>query len=79
MGSKGRKTKVKEIAINHLNTRFKIKEFKSCVQCPMKLYCEDEDTILYGTGNRITNTIFVLPIYDVKANIGYSTIFTILK
>ena len=78
----GIKRKVKEIdlAVEHIVSNAKIKTAKCCQYCPLKLYVSyDDDTIIFGTGNIITNTIMILPSYDVKAKIGYITMLQIVQ
>lgn len=75
----GRKCKTPVITIEHLTSKIKIKQAKCCSNCPIKIYCKDDETITFGTGNIFTNTIMVLPSYDFKADIGYPTILKIIQ
>lgn len=74
-----RKNKNIELSIEHITSMIHIKTAKCCSNCPIKLYADDNDTIIFGTGNLITNTIIILPSYDVKAGIDYPTILKILQ
>lgn len=73
------KVKKNEIAIEHYSTQLFIRKADVCSQCPLKLYANEDDKIILGTGNIITNTIMVLPSYDVKAGIGYTTMLKITQ
>lgn len=78
----GTKRRVKEVnlAVEHIVSKAKIKTAKCCQYCPLKLYVSsDDDTIIFGTGNIITDTIMILPSYDVKAGIGYTTMLKIVQ
>lgn len=79
MGTK-RKVKEVDLAVEHIVSKAKIKTAKCCQYCPLKLYVSsDDDTIIFGTGNIITDTIMILPSYDVKAGIGYITMLKIVQ
>lgn len=79
MGTK-RKVKEVDLAIEHIISKAKIKTAKCCEYCPLKLYVSsDDDTIIFGVGNIITDTIMILPSYDVKAKIGYITMLQIVQ
>lgn len=78
MGTK-RKVKENDLAVEHIVSKTKIKTAKCCQSCPLKLYASDDDTIIFGTGNIITDTIMILPSYDVKAKIGYITMLQIVQ
>ena len=76
------KHKVKNIdlAIEHIISKIKIQDAKCCKSCPLKLYVSsNNDTIIFGVGNILTDTIIILPSYDVKAKIGYITILKIVQ
>ena len=77
----GRKSKDNnsEITIEHIQTTLFIKKVRLCSKCPLKLYAKDDDKIILGTGNIFTDTIMILPSYDVKAGIGYPTILKLLQ
>ena len=77
----GRKSKVKEekLAVEHIISNVKISTAKCCQYCPLRLYANKDDKIIFGVGNIITNTIMVLPSYDTKAKIGYNTILKIVE
>lgn len=74
-----RRNKEVELAVEHYNTMLYVCKADVCSQCPLKLYAKEDDKIILGTGNVMTNTIMVLPSYDVKAGIGYPTILKILQ
>lgn len=78
MGTK-HKNKEVELAVEHYSTTLYIHKADICVNCPLKLYAEQEDKIILGTGNIMTDTIMILPSYDVKAGIGYPTILKIIQ
>lgn len=78
MGIK-RKNKEVELAVEHYSTMLYIHKANICVNCPLKLYAEQEDKIILGTGNIMTDTIMILPSYDVKAGIGYPTMLKIIQ
>lgn len=68
-----------ELAVEHYSTKLYVKLAQCCSQCPLKLYAEEDDKIIFGTGNIMTDTIMILPSYDVKAGIGYPTMLKILQ
>lgn len=74
-----RKNKEVELAVEHYSTMLYINKANICVNCPLKLYAEKDDKIILGTGNIMTNTIMILPSYDVKAGIGYPTMLKIIQ
>ena len=74
-----RRKKEVELAVEHYSTKLYVKLAQCCSQCPLKLYAEEDDKIILGTGNIMTSAIMILPSYDVKAGIGYSTILKILQ
>lgn len=78
MGTK-RKNKEVELAVEHYSTMLYIHKADICANCPLKLYAEQEDKIILGTGNIMTDTIMILPSYDVKAGIGYPTMLKIIQ
>ena len=71
--------KIKELAVEHLTTSLNIKSFNGCSECPIRLYVKDDECITFGVGNICSTIIIVLPNYDIKAKIGYTTIFKILN
>lgn len=76
------KHKVKNInlAVAHIISKIRIQKAKCCKDCPLKLYVPSyDDTIIFGVGNILTDTIIILPSYDVKAKIGYITILKIVQ
>ena len=74
-----RRKKEVELAVEHYSTKLYVKLAQCCSQCPLKLYAEEDDKIILGTGNIMTSAIMILPSYGVKAGIGYSTILKILQ
>ena len=79
MGSR-HKIKNIDLAIEHIISKIKIQDAKCCKDCPLKLYVSsDNDTIIFGVGNILTDTIMILPSYDVKAKIGYITMLQIVQ
>ncbi len=74
-----RRNKEVELAVEHYSTMLYIHKVDICANCPLKLYAEQEDKIILGTGNIMTDTIMILPSYDVKARIGYSTMLKIIQ
>lgn len=78
MGIK-RKVKENEVATEHYSTQLFIHKADVCSRCPLKLYANEDDKIILGVGNIITDTIMILPSYDVKAKIGYITMLQIVQ
>lgn len=74
-----RRKKEVELAVEHYSTKLYVKLAQCCSQCPLKLYAEKDDKIIFGTGNIMTDTIIILPSYDVKAGIGYPTMLKIIQ
>lgn len=77
MGRKGRKNEV--LAAEHYSTTLPIHKVRLCSKCPLRIYAEKYEHIILGIGNIMTDTIIVLPSYDVKAQIGYNTILKIVQ
>lgn len=77
----GRRVKVKEeeLAVEHIISNAKISTAKCCQYCPLRLYTNEDDKIIFGVGNIITDTIMILPSYDTQAKIGYNTILKIVE
>lgn len=75
----GHRVKEEELAVEHIVSNAKISTAKCCQYCPLRLYANKEDKIIFGVGNIITNTIMVLSSYDTKAKIGYNTILKIVE
>lgn len=76
----GIKRKIKnELNIQHYNSILNIKTHYDCTNCPLKLYANENDTVVFGVGNIMSNIMLVLPSYDTKANIDYYTILNILQ
>lgn len=75
----GRRVKEEELAVEHIVSNAKISTAKCCRYCPLRLYINKDDKIIFGVGNIITNTIIILPSYDTQAKIGYNTILKIVE
>lgn len=78
MGTK-HKNKEIELAVAHYSTKLCIHKTDLCANCPLKLYANKDENIILGTGNIITDTMLILPSYDVKAGIEYNTILNIVE
>lgn len=74
-----RKTKNIKLSVEHYGSQLFINKIDICSNCPLKLYSKENDTIVFGTGNRVTNTMIILPSYDTKADINYNTILKIVR
>lgn len=74
-----RKTKNIKLSVEHYSSQLFINKIDICSNCPLKLYSKENDTIVFGTGNRVTNTMIILPSYDIKADINYNTILKIVR
>ena len=68
-----------EIQNEHIISNTKYSDSFVCANCPMRLYNKEDDKIVFGIGNIITDTILILPSYDVKAKIGYNTLLNIIQ
>lgn len=73
-----RKKKIKEINIEHIYSNSKKQNAKCCNKCPLRIYANKDDVIIFGTGNISSNIIMILPSYDVEAKVGYDTLLTLL-
>lgn len=67
------------LIINHIISNITIKTAINCQNCPLKLYSSNNDKIIFGVGNIITDTILVLPSYNVNSYIGNNTILKIIQ
>ena len=67
------------LTVEHIKSKLNINSVKCCSKCPIRVYAKEDETIIFGVGNIITDTIMVLPSYDVNAKIGYTTILKILQ
>ena len=67
-----RKTKNIKLSVEHYSSQLFINKIDICSNCPLKLYSKENDTIVFGTGNRITNTMIILPSYDLNGKLNYS-------
>lgn len=68
-----------ELNIKHYSSMLNIKTYYGCTNCPLKLYANENDTVIFGVGNIMSDTMMVLPAYDTKANIDYYTILNIIQ
>lgn len=66
--------RTRNLSTDHIITKKYISEYSICSNCPIKLYKQKEDKVIYGIGNICSNTIFVLDPYDVRKNIKYETL-----
>ena len=73
------KVNEEELAVKHIISNAKINTAKCCQYCPLRLYTNEDDKIIFGVGNIITDTIMILPSYDTQAKIGYNTILKIVE
>lgn len=64
--------------VPHINSGWKIKDSSICSKCPLKLYSKQECVTL-GVGNMSSNYMFVLPAYNVNADVKYDTILKLLR
>lgn len=78
MGIKRKKKNV-ELSVEHISTNVFISSCTVCSKCPCHIYADKDDKIILGVGNIYTDTIMILPSYDVKAGIGYPTILKIVQ
>lgn len=62
----------------YITGNLEITKFIGCSKCPEKLYAKDGDKIQYGIGNIYTDTMFVLPNYDINVKADYDNILTLL-
>ena len=72
-----RKSKNIKLSVEHYSSQLFINKIDICSNCPLKLYNKENDTIVFGTGNRVTNTMIILPSYDINADVNYNTILKI--
>lgn len=78
MGIK-RKNKTIKLTVEHYGSQLFINKIDICSNCPLKLYSKENDTIVFGTGNRVTDTMIILPSYDIKSDVNYNTILKIVR
>lgn len=67
------------LSIEHCVSKINIKKAICCSNCPIRLYANENDKIIFGVGNICSDTIMILPSYDVNAGIDYITILTLLQ
>lgn len=65
--------------LEHYETTLCISRIRLCANCPLKLYAKKNENIVLGIGNVVTDTIMILPSYDVKAKIGYRTMLNVIQ
>lgn len=63
----------------HLNSKVKVKNSLYCSNCPIKLFCNENDYIYLGIGNLMSDTCFLIKEYNIKADITEKTSLTLLK
>lgn len=73
------KCKDNELVVKHIISNINIKTAKCCQNCPLKIYAKENDKIIFGVGNIFSNTIIILPSYNVNAKIEHNTILKILQ
>lgn len=78
MGIRRRKKDV-ESPVEHIKTNIFISTCAVCSKCPCRIYANKDDKIILGVGNIYTDTVMILPSYDIKADIGYPTILKIMQ
>ena len=78
MGIRRKKKDIK-LSVEHMSTNLFISTCEICSKCPCRIYADKDDKIIFGVGNIYTDTIMILPSYDVKAGIEYPTILKIMQ
>lgn len=63
----------------HLKTNIHQIKCEQCSECPLHVYSNDNDVVIFGVGNIFADTILVLPSYDTKAKVNYTTILSIVE
>lgn len=69
----------KELDDRHMRTRMYVKTHFGCKHCPCKVYNDDNDVIIYGTGNIYSDVFMILPSYDVKYKQNYFNMLDIIE
>lgn len=63
----------------HIKTNIHQVKCKQCAECPLRIFSDDNNIVVFGVGNLFADTILVLPPYDVKAKIDYITMLSIIE
>lgn len=72
--------KKKDTILNkHIPSKLVINKIRMCESCPLHVFAEDGQVIMFGVGNIFANTIMVLPPYDIKAKVDYITMIDLLE
>ena len=72
--------KKKDTILNkHIPSKLVINKIRMCESCPLHVFAEDGQVIMFGAGNISANTIMVLPPYDIKAKVDYITMIDLLE
>ena len=66
--------RIRNLATDHIVSKSLVCEHSICTDCPIKLFKREDEKVIYGIGNICTNTVFVLPPYDIRTNIKYETL-----
>ena len=64
----GVKKKKATILNKHLPSKLVINRVRMCENCPLHVFAEDGQVIMFGAGNIFASTIMVLPPYDINHN-----------
>ena len=75
----GVKKKNATILDKHLPSKLVINKVRMCENCPLHVFAEDGQVIMFGAGNIFASTIMVLPPYDIKAKVDYVTMIDLLE
>lgn len=65
--------------VNHLISKIEINKANCCKNCSLRLYAKNDDKITFGIGNIYTNTILILPSYDVNLGEESNSMLSIIK
>lgn len=72
--------KKKDTILNkHIPSKLVINKIRMCESCPLHVFAEDGQVIMFGAGNIFSDTIMVLPPYDIKAKVDYITMIDLLE
>lgn len=63
----------------HLSSKIVINKTRMCENCPLHVFANDGQVIMFGAGNIFATTIMVLPPYDIKAKVDYITMIDLLE
>lgn len=75
----GIRKKKATILDKHISSKLVINRIRMCESCPLHIFAEDGQVIMFGAGNISASTIMVLPPYDIKAKIDYVTMIDLLE